>query len=116
MKGLPPELLRELQGEYIKTFDEKIHDLSHSLECADFDSLESQFHKLAGSGTTYGMPEISKLSRGMENYLKESPKKEFEVVSQAIEILKGIFADRKAGKIYDLDSQPFIKVIQNYLE
>ncbi|MGH7498183.1 MAG: GGDEF domain-containing protein, partial [Gemmatimonadales bacterium] len=48
-------------------------------------SLRTRFHRLAGSGGSYGFPEISEVARGLESWLAKAPP-----VSEAGRIQEGI--------------------------
>lgn len=114
MSGLPPELLAELQKEYIKTFPEKAAILTSSIEKQDFDSVQNQLHKMAGSGATYGMPEITKVCRTLENYLQDSPDKSFRHLASGVELVKRILAARTSGTVINLDDEKVMRDLQNY--
>ena len=102
MSPLPPEVLKELQQEYISSFADKEKAIENALTARDWKSLLQHFHKLAGSGATYSMPEITELCRTVENYLLQTPQPSEKVLVDSISVLKKIFASRKSGESYKL--------------
>src|SRR6185312_8927050 len=94
MSPLPADLKDELQKEYASTFDEKIKELEEAMSEESPRKLREIFHKLAGSGKTYEMEEISNISRQCEELLTETfPKK---TILDAIHSLKKIFKQEKS--------------------
>ena len=69
----------ELQREYLDEFPARLDELR--ADAAAFRagrpeataSLKTRFHRLAGSGGSYGFPEISELARATEHWLVTSP-------------------------------------------
>lgn len=62
---LPP-LLFELQKKYLEKLPRSIEEIRTHLASNDFTFVMSAFHKLKGSGKTYGMKEISEVAAIME--------------------------------------------------
>lgn len=65
-QGLPPEIFEQLQKVYIQSFDEKMQELESAFANRNFEQLRALFHKIAGSGKTYGFAEISEVARAAE--------------------------------------------------
>ena len=68
-----------LRQQYAEKLPAKINALAqqwHKLEpdpqSADYENLVREFHSLAGSGTSFGFPQITKLSREIENILQDA--------------------------------------------
>ena len=85
------EAFLELQLEYLADFPARLDELRSALAAfragqgESAASLKTQFHRLAGSGGSYGFPEISEVARGLEMWLAEGPP-----VSEASRIQEGI--------------------------
>ncbi len=60
------DLLAELQKEYLATFPEKTAAIERFWRESKLEDLESEFHKIKGTGRTYGLPEVSLLGELME--------------------------------------------------
>jgi HPt (histidine-containing phosphotransfer) domain-containing protein len=72
MTALPPEVMASLQEEYLESFDTLLNDLKVALTKEDYGTLEKHFHRFAGSGSTYGLPEITEVSRAIETFLNKN--------------------------------------------
>ena len=65
--------LRALRAEYLYEAPERVRELSAALgrlragDASAFEDLERFFHRLAGSGGSYGFPEITERSRTAEH-------------------------------------------------
>lgn len=100
------DLLKELQLEYIHSIPEKIKEIKEFLEKKDLDSLINSYHKLKGSGKTYGLDEVSVLGQFFEIWMREQKEKALPFVPKSMEILERIFTSRSQSKPYDLESDP----------
>jgi HPt (histidine-containing phosphotransfer) domain-containing protein len=69
MTALPPEVLKQLQEEYLESFPDLLKLMRAALEKSDWKTIEQQFHKFAGSGSTYGLPLITEIARDIESYV-----------------------------------------------
>ena len=69
MTALPPEVLKELQEEYLASFSELLALVKIAVVKSDWKAIEAQFHKFAGSGSTYGLPLITDVARDIKNYI-----------------------------------------------
>lgn len=97
------DLLRELQLEYIQGIPEKIEELKAFSAQNDFENLLNAFHKLKGSGKTYGLPEVSVLGEFFEGWLREKKEKAIPFAKKASEILERIHTSRKQSTPYSLE-------------
>ena len=100
------DLLRELQLEYIQSIPEKKAELTQYLELKDVDNLINCFHKLKGSGKTYGLDEVSILGQFFESWMREHKEKVLPFIATAVEILDRIYTYRKESKPYHLHEDP----------
>ncbi len=98
------DLLKELQQEYIQGIPEKIQELKEFSQKNDLENLINSFHKLKGSGKTYGLEEVSVFGQFFEIWMREKKEKVFPFIPKAIQILERINASRIQGKPYSLDS------------
>lgn len=69
------EVFAALQQEYLREAPARLAELSKDLaalrsgEEGAIDSLRQRFHRLAGSGGSYGFPEVTRIAREMEQLL-----------------------------------------------
>ncbi len=99
------DMLKELQLEYINNLHKKISDVRRHLQDKNFEKLQDAFHKMKGTGKTYGVPEISILGQFMEQVCKVGVEVE-PLTIKSIELLKKIETSRKAGQIFDINNDP----------
>jgi HPt (histidine-containing phosphotransfer) domain-containing protein len=110
MSVLPPEVLAKLQADYIASFPEKVTALNEALSNKDKAAIRNLTHKLAGSGATYAMPEITKVARAVETYIDKSPNINMDHVGSGIALLKQIFDSRRKGASFLVsDDHPVLK-------
>lgn len=103
------EVLKNLQREYLQSIPEKISDIRAHIKAGSAGDLEMAFHKLKGTGKTYGIPEISELAAAVEHICHDNPKKAELVASQAVAILADIQSARQANTQFSLSSDPRFK-------
>ncbi len=83
-------MMAELKKEYIQELPDKISHLESLMSPPNQAELESEFHKLKGTGKTYGLPEVTEICEKAEDYC-ETGKDGWEAVSQtAIDELKKV--------------------------
>ena len=89
---------RELQVEYLGELPQMFADLRRDIEAfrngeSVLPALRTGFHRLAGSGGSYGFPEISDLARAAERMvMADPPSSEAGKFDDAVERLEGALA------------------------
>jgi HPt (histidine-containing phosphotransfer) domain-containing protein len=99
------DLLADLQKDYIRSLPGKITNLHFLWQEGRHEELVTEYHKLKGTGRTYGVPEISQLGEALETLL-ESPASQSSsqnAVELSLRILERIHAARVAGNAHKLD-------------
>lgn len=99
-------MMAELREEYLASFDEKFNLMKGFLEGQDWYSLELEMHKLKGTGSTYGVPEVTELCQHMETLCRKQGSLPEEVLNKTIEVLKDIRRKYTENKDFDLASDP----------
>jgi hypothetical protein len=95
---LPPDILDELRKDYLNSLPDIILEIKTALEDGDWDIIEKHFHRFAGSGQTYGLPDITTVGRGIEGYLLKNPDEPSPVLlAEAISIFEKIVENYRAG-------------------
>ena len=110
------KLMEELKAEYIESLPTKISELKKNSECEDISALKENFHKLKGTGKTYGLPEVSLLSAAMERLFEEKVDQAKLVLPEALRILKEIQETRSQQGELHLDQDHGFREIQNLLK
>jgi HPt (histidine-containing phosphotransfer) domain-containing protein len=62
--------LTHIREEFIRRLPEKISELEDLIDRHDIDAISIFGHKMKGSGSTYGLPELSQIGKRLEQ-LKE---------------------------------------------
>ena len=85
------ELLLKLKKEYLAEMPEKISELNKLYQEKNISELRNAFHKLKGSGKTYGVAPASLVGKSMEMICSEQPDLlSDELFQQAITLLEAI--------------------------
>lgn len=106
-------MMAELRVEYISLLPEKAKVIGEHLQSQDIEKLTDDFHKLKGSGKTYGVPEISILGQTFERLCSMNTAKALELIPLAIRLLSEIHLQRSNSNAFDLSlDDEFKKVLQ----
>ena len=98
------EIMKELRVEYLEGFPDKFHLMRNFFDGQDWYSLELEFHKLKGTGTTYGVPEVSELCELMERHCRTQGKLDETILNISIGLLEKISAKYLQDEDFDLYS------------
>lgn len=102
---MTPELkviLEGLKREYLKNMPEKFETVTRLWRAGEIDLLETEFHKLKGTGKTYGLPEVSELGLVAEELCSADGSIRDRAVELTLEIMRKIHETRLAGNEFDL--------------
>lgn len=91
-------ILAKLRNDYLAALPAKIETLETTWSAGDFLHLKTEFHKLKGTGKTYGLPEISELSLLMEHLVMLRKEALHEAMPLALELYREIHATRLSGE------------------
>lgn len=107
------DLLKELQLEYIQSLPEKMMEIETHLKSQNLELLINAFHKLKGSGKTYGLEEVTILGQFFESWLRKEGTKAMPFANYAIAILKRIEDARKKQTPYDMTKDIDFKKLES---
>ena len=110
------ELLKTLHQDYLSSLPKKIISIRQQITGGQVGDLRESFHKLKGTGRTYGMPEVSDLSAIVEEICLDSPAKSVTAASHALEILQDIYTARTQGRSHDLEGDPRFLSVRKLLQ
>jgi HPt (histidine-containing phosphotransfer) domain-containing protein len=96
------EMMAELKRDYIKSLPEKMDTLKLHFDSQAVDELTNDFHKLKGTGKTYGLPEVSELGLFMEKLCREKPEQIPVALPLALQVLQDIYLGHTQDKSVDL--------------
>lgn len=106
-------LMSELRLEYLQSFAEKYSTLRECFSQSDWYSIELEYHKLKGTGATYGVPEVTELCRHLERICRETKKIDKQTLETSIELLERIKEKYLENSEFELISHPdFQKISQ----
>lgn len=117
-------MMAELRTEYVASMPEKIIEIKKlsgvgdaagvsaspvTNSACDAAALREIFHKLKGSGKTYGLPEVSELFEVCEKLCLNKPQLAQQTAILALELFSAIYEARKTGQPYTVADKPAFK-------
>lgn len=106
-------LLDDIKKDYLAVLPgklDKIRDLKNKGELL---LVRDEFHKLKGSGKTYGFPEISTLCEKLETLCKLNHPEINSIIDHGISVLGKIHAGRQNQNPLDLTQDEEFKIIES---
>lgn len=97
------EVLAGLQKSYLASMAEKISNLHALHEANDLIKLETEYHKLKGTGRTYGLPEVTQLGAVVERICQIAPDQLTKAVPFSLTLLAQIRDTRIQGQPFVLE-------------
>jgi len=110
------DVLAGLQKAYLASMPEKIQNLELLWNKRQLDLLKTDYHKLKGTGRTYGFPEITSLGAAMERLCEIDQPSLERAVPISLKLMNRIRDTRAAGQALDLDQEPDFKTIVTMVE
>ncbi len=105
------ELLAELQKEYLATFPAKVVLISDLWRKREMTELETEYHKMKGTGRTYGLPEVSQVGEALERLCEVAPDQLEKAVPLSLQVLTKIRAHRERGETLSVEIDPDFQAI-----
>jgi hypothetical protein len=109
-------LMEQLKLEYIQSLPEKIDTIQFHIKQQYASHLREDFHKLKGTGLTYGLPEISTLAQTVEAICLAQPEQSVQAATEALPILRDIYQSRARDSTHPLESDPRFHSISDQLQ
>jgi hypothetical protein len=109
------ELLEELRKGYLASMPDKIANIERLWEARELQLLETEYHKLKGTGRTYGLPEVSQLGMALERLCEIAPHTLANAIPLSLKLMAWIQTERESGKSPSLESAAAFQEIQNIL-
>ena len=105
------DLLADLQKGYIQSFPEKVQRILGFLDKGEIALLQGEFHKLKGTGKTYGVKEVSVLAAAAEKICASQTSEVEWVTRLATNILLKIQKSYDGVKDFNLDTDSdFVRI------
>lgn len=105
------QVLSELKKDYLKAFPKKIELLKRLTESKNWEALMHEYHKLKGTGKTYGFPDVSVISEKMEGFAKNPDSRKTILFDQAVVLLQRMYEAYSEEKTLNLKTDPIGKSI-----
>ena len=109
------ELLRQLQAEYLASIPEKVTEIQLLIANGDTTKLREAFHKLKGTGKTYGMPEVSELCAVIEMICIKMPHAALQASETGAEMLQEIHQARSQKNNFALHEDARLHALRKLL-
>lgn len=104
-------VLSDLKAEYLTALPEKIKRIRSLTENESWDQIYDEYHKLKGTGKTYGFPEISTVCEKLEILAQKKETQKKALFLEAAGLLEDIHKAFISGKNFDLENHPFSKTL-----
>ncbi len=102
-------VLGELKAEYLKKLPTKIEHLKGLVSGEDWKALEDEYHKLKGTGKTYGFPEISIVCEKLEFLCQQKTHQTPELFLNANQLLERMHQGYLEQTPVSLEKDPFAR-------
>ncbi|MEZ0391094.1 MAG: Hpt domain-containing protein [Pseudobdellovibrionaceae bacterium] len=103
------EVLQELRREYLLKFPQKIEKLRKLTEAQDWKALEEEYHKLKGTGKTYGFPGVSQICERLEVMAQKPQTQIADVFEKSLELLERMHQKHIENQSLDLSADTFAR-------
>lgn len=98
------DLLKSLQRDYLASLPEKVVNIRAQIDAAAVADLRESFHKLKGTGRTYGLPDVSLLAETVEGICIHRPVEAVKACTVATGILEDIYSVHSRGEVFQLQA------------
>ena len=102
-------VLQELKEEYLQKFPQKIDKLKNLTQAQDWTGLEEEYHKLKGTGKTYGFADISLVCEKLEALAQQPSRREVQIFNEAAVLLEKMHQNYLRNGILDLQKDSFAR-------
>ena len=105
------KVLADLKIEYLEALPHKIEKIKSLTQQEKWPEVYEEYHKLKGTGKTYGFPEISILCEQMEKLAQKKESQKIPLFLEAALLLGELHSAFQKNKSYDLLSHPLGKTL-----
>lgn len=100
------DVLSELRKTYLEALPARADLIEKLMTERKYDEVETEFHKLKGTGKTYGLPEVTAIGELTERLVEHGPKLAEIAVPAALNALRKVRTARDSGSPFDINSDP----------
>lgn len=98
------DVLAELRKTYLEALPARADAIEKLLQERKYAEVETEFHKLKGTGKTYGLPEVSQIGEVAERLVENGSTSAEESVPAALNVLRRIATTRNNGEVPNLEN------------
>ena len=109
------DLLKGLQADYLSSLPEKIKTIDAQVQARQAADVRESFHKLKGTGKTYGFPEVSELAEIVENICIRNLETGLAAATLALPVLADIHAQRRQNASFSLNGNERVERLRKLL-
>lgn len=109
------ELLKALQADYLAGLPAKIATIRGFIDRGDLHEIRDSFHKLKGTGKTYGMPEVSELAALVERVCIDTPAQSVPAGELGLRLLTAVHSARVRKAEHPLADDPHFQSLRRLL-
>jgi HPt (histidine-containing phosphotransfer) domain-containing protein len=110
------DVLAGLQKTYLASMPDKITLIESLFKNNDLEKLETEYHKLKGTGRTYGLPEFTQLGATLERICEIDPGSLVKAVPLSLGLIKRMRDARVQGAGLSLDNEPDFQTLVKIVE
>lgn len=110
------DLLKDLQKNYLSTLPDKVVLIENLWKTNKLDLLETEYHKLKGTGRTYGLAEITLVGAALERLCELNPQVLDRAVPLSLVVLNRIREQRNSGQVPNLDNDSDFSILVAMVE
>ena len=110
------DVLAGLQKTYLASMPDKATLIEALFKSGDLEKLETEYHKLKGTGRTYGLPEFTQLGATLERICEIDPDSLPKAVPLSLNLMTRMCDARVQGLSVSLDAeadfQTLVKIVE----
>jgi HPt (histidine-containing phosphotransfer) domain-containing protein len=103
------QMLLEMKQDYLVGLPGKIAGIKKLIHAQSWTDLQEEFHKLKGTGKTYGFPQVSIVCERLETLLAENPEKEAQFFQNGAELLERMHLAYTQNQSFALEQDDFAR-------
>lgn len=113
------DVLAELRKTYLEALPGRADGIERLLQEGKYNEVETEFHKLKGTGKTYGFPDISVVCEKLEFLIQQEnlSQKKFTqlcpIVDESIQLLEQMYQAYARQENLSLHEVPILKTLDN---
>jgi HPt (histidine-containing phosphotransfer) domain-containing protein len=99
-------ILEELKRDYVASLPSRVETMSGLLKAGNAALLKDDFHKLKGSGKTYGVPEVSSVAELGESICRDKQSEMGFAIPVLLQLLTEIHQKQSRQESFDVGRDP----------